>query len=104
MKPVLPNEGRVPNRDCGLDAGPGQIHTAQRGQAATNTPKRTGKRKQLWLRLARAVLYRRFAIGRAFDTVGTQKCSTPAECNSAIRQIENLRYDMDLLYGPTLNR
>jgi hypothetical protein len=44
--------------------GGGQIHTAQRGQVATNTGKPT-RRKQLWLRLGRAARYRRMAFGTA---------------------------------------
>ena len=47
----------------------------------------------LWLRLRRATLYRRFVIcnRQGVETIRSlSNCSQPAECNSATQQIENL--------------
>jgi hypothetical protein len=82
--PFYTDGGHVPNGRSGQGTGSGQIHTAQRGQAATNAGKQT-RRKQLWLRLGRAALYRQIAFGRPSNIVEAQELFEPV-------RIENPRY------------
>src|SRR6185295_114087 len=69
MNSFYHNGDRVPNLGSGPGAEAGQIHTAQRGPAATCTRRRT-EREQIWLRLGRAALYRRVLLCQTLGNAG----------------------------------